>query len=182
MFMLNDYSCIYFMPGEKRNIFVDMDGVLATWNPNAPLEEVACPGYFSSLPAEENVIKAVNMLSTNESMAVYLLAAVFADGHSIIEKQAWLDKHGVNIPISRRFFLPYGSDKSSFIRERTGSSNKDILIDDFSKNLHSWHGIGIKMYNQCNGTKGTWRGYCVKNTMPPDILYNQLYGIILTAT
>lgn len=46
MFMLNDYSCIYFMPGEKRNIFVDMDGVLATWNPNAPLEEVACPGYF----------------------------------------------------------------------------------------------------------------------------------------
>ena len=84
MFMLNDYSCIYFMPGEKRNIFVDMDGVLATWNPNAPLEEVACPGYFLSLPAEENVIKAVNMLSTNESMAVYLLAAVFSDGHSLI--------------------------------------------------------------------------------------------------
>ena len=28
MFMLNDYSCIYFMPGEKRNIFVDMDGCL----------------------------------------------------------------------------------------------------------------------------------------------------------
>ena len=22
MFMLNDYSCIYFMPGEKRNIAV----------------------------------------------------------------------------------------------------------------------------------------------------------------
>lgn len=182
MFILNDYNSINAMPREKRNIFIDMDGVLATWNPNASLEEVARQGYFLSLPAEKNVIKAVNMLSANADLSLYLLAAVFVNDHSIIEKQVWLDKHGVNIPVSRRFFLPYGIDKSSFIKEKTGSNKKDILLDDFSQNLHSWHGIGIKMYNQCNGTKGTWNGYCVKNTMPPDILYNQLYGIILTAT
>ena len=182
MFLINDYSGINFMPKEKRKFFIDMDGVLATWNPHASLEEVARPGYFSSLPAEQNVIKAVNMLSSKENIVIYLLAAVFVDSHSIFEKQIWLDENGVNIPTSRRFFLPYGMDKSSFIREKTGSNKKDILLDDFSKNLHSWHGIGVKMYNQCNGTKGTWNGYCVKNTMPPDILYNQLYGIILTAT
>lgn len=31
---------------KKRRIYIDMDGVLAVFNPDKSLEEVAMPGYF----------------------------------------------------------------------------------------------------------------------------------------
>lgn len=37
-------------------------------------------------------------------------------------------------------------------------------IDDFSKSLHSWHGIGTKMYNQIYGImmSGLWSPLSIK--------------------
>lgn len=164
-----------------RRIFVDMDGVLAVWQNNVPLEEVTAAGYFRQLPAVKNVINAINLLTKQQNFETYILSSVFNDDHSIQEKEEWLDSQNVQIDKKHRLFVPYGKVKSEFVAEQIGLLEDDILIDDFSHNLREWHGIGIKMLNGINGTKGTWRGYVVRNNMPSEILEKQLRGIILAA-
>ena len=44
----------------------------------------------------------------------------------------------------------------------------NVLLDDYSRNLHEWKAegnIGCKFYNGINGTHGTWNGYSVSSWM-----------------
>ena len=158
-----------------KNLYVDMDGVLAYWNQDASIEEVASKGYFLNCAPVRNVIEAIRNLIEREDVNVTILSSVFNDDHSSEEKLKWLGKYSIN---AKTIFVPYGSSKSEYLQSEGMISKDDFLLDDFSKNLHQWHGIGIKMYNHCNGTKGTWHGYSVRNDMPADLLEKQLYGIM----
>ena len=65
--------------------------------------------------------------------------------------------------------MPYGVPKLDYIILREDTTN--ILIDDFSKNLHEWekgkNNIGIKYYNGINGNHGTWKGNSINPELNP---------------
>lgn len=159
----------------KQRIFVDMDGTLCEWK-YASIEEVAAKGYFLSLAPQQSVVNAVKKLIQTGKYEVIVLSSVFNDDHSIQEKNEWLDQH---LPeLKKRIYVPYGEKKKDFIANKEAT---DVLLDDFSKNLHEWHGIGIKVMNGVNGTKGTWKGFLVNGLASEDVIYKTLIGITLAA-
>lgn len=152
-----------FLPaGDKPRIFFDMDGTLSEWEDN-PIEEVAKPGYFYSRKPVHNMIEAMRVLAKMPDYEVYILSSVFMDEHSVSEKIAWNALYTA-LPRAKQIYVPYGQDKNAFLEECGGICPEDVLVDDFSYNLHKWKGIGIKVFNGVNGTKGTWQGPAVKNT------------------
>lgn len=162
-----------------RRLFIDMDGVLAVFDPDKSLEEVAMPGYFRNLAPMSNVVAAVKAIITNygSEYEVYSLSSTLHED-AIQDKCFWLDKQLPELPKENRIFVPYGKVKKDYITELHDS---DILIDDFSKNLREWHGVAIKLMNGINGTKGTWCGYSVNGKATPDVIRNTIIGIALTS-
>lgn len=141
-------------------IFIDMDGVLAKWDPNVSPEETYEPDFFLKCQEEEIVINLINELS--KKYRVKLLSHVYGTD-AVKAKTQWLEDLGLGH--IDKMFVPYGNPKSSYV----WGKGKKILIDDYSKNLHDWVKsgyVGIKFYNQVNGTKGTWNGPSVKYDMP----------------
>ena len=165
------------MKKQKKRLFIDMDGTLAQWNSSASIEEVATKGYFSSLPPMDSVVKMIRRFMTmnDDTVDVFILSSVFKDGHSITDKQEWLAKYLPEIPKSHHIFVPYGKCKSDYIKE---PRRDDVLLDDFTKNLKEWHGIGIKIYNGVNGTHGTWDGFSIHSNMNGNKLLAQFDAIV----
>ena len=157
----------------KRRIFIDMDGVLATWNSDKSLEEVAMSGYYRDLVPMKNVVEAIRNIVRCEEYDVYILSSVLHD-IAIRDKNYWLDTHLPEIPSVNRIYVPYGKRKCDYIGR---IDYGDILLDDFSKNLREWHGIGIKLLNGINGTKGTWNGYVVNGNSNALCIKNSIMGI-----
>ena len=130
---------------KRQRIFFDLDGVLAVWQ-NAPLEEVAKPGYFSALPEQKNVVKAFRLMETCPDVGLYILSSVFADGHSEDDKRSWVSAH-LNLPKEQQIYCPYGQEKAMALEKTGGVNPSDVLVDDFSRNLRSWPCISLKLYN-----------------------------------
>ena len=159
-------------------IFVDMDGTLNYFDKSSSLEEIASEGYFSDRDPILNVVSAIRFLTSKDPNQVCILSSVFQDEHSIREKREWLARY---LPeISKAIFVPYGRSKAEFVEGILGRNitHRDFLLDDFSKNLHEWTGTGIKLYNDINGTKGTWTGYSVHYNCSPEVIINTLTGIM----
>lgn len=153
-------------------IYCDMDGFLAKWNPEASIEEVTAPGYFTNREMETKVADAMKMM-IRDGYDVQILTSVFNDDHSRKEKIRWLE---INCPFfdTRKVnFCVYGENKS----ESVAASAEDILIDDFTPNLKEWTGIGIKFLNGINGTKGTWDGYTVSVNSSASVLASTIEAI-----
>lgn len=166
-----------------KRLFVDMDGVLCRFNKDASIEEVASKGYFKRCEPQQSVINAVLRILHETYTEVFILSSVFADDHSVADKNWWLDEYGLSgIDDDHRLFVPYGMSKAVFLQESVGAGKNDFLLDDFSKNLHEWHGIGIKLLNGLNGTKGTWNGYNVSSRSSEDVIKNTLLGIMQYAS
>lgn len=163
----------------KRRMYIDMDGVLAVFNPEKSLEEVAMPGYFRNLEPMKNVVAAIRyiIVEYSEEYEVYALSSTLHE-EAVLDKSFWLDQELPEIPKENRIFVPYGRVKNDYLVELNDS---DILLDDFSKNLREWHGVAIKLLNGINGTKGTWCGYSVNGKATPDVIRNTIIGIALTS-
>ena len=158
---------------KKRRLFIDMDGTIVVWNGDASFEEVAAPGYFSNIAPMNNSLMAVKYLVTemSDKYEIFILSSVFEDGHSVRDKNIWLDKYLPEIDANHRIFVPYSRTKRDYVREVTGAIyDSDVLVDDFTKNLAAWHGVGIKILNGINGSKGTWNGYVISHNMTPETM------------
>ena len=160
-----------------KTIYIDMDGVMAVWQTEKRIEEVAQKGYFRNLPAMENVIGTVKKLLKTEWIHVCILSSVFKDKHSAGDKMYWIENNLPEMKLEDIFFVPYGEKKSDY----ANCNKNSYLLDDLSLNLHDWEksgGVGIKMYNGINGKNGTWKGFSVKSDMDPDKMYRQIIGIL----
>ena len=148
------------LKGGFAMIFIDMDGVVAKWNAEASVEDTRRRGYFLKRVPEKSVVKLVKALQ-KLGAPVCILSAAY-DENAASEKSIWLDMvFGTSLD---RIFVPYGSSKSDY----TGGGRGNVLIDDFSSNLHAWEksgNVGLKFYNGINGTHGSWKGRYITKDM-----------------
>ena len=183
---------------KKINIYFDMDGVLAKWNPDASEEETHEKGYFANREADDPVVELVKMFITlpkfveTNGVNVFALSAVYEDDHSSKEKDEWLMKVGLDK--ITRLFVPYGQNKSEFIESDEEVIN--VLVDDYGKNLREWGKAGknfipVKYYNGINNlpklnvkndivniSLDTWDGYSINNKMTVETMFKVLYSLI----
>ena len=163
----------------SRRFFIDMDGVLALFE-QASIEEMTTPGFFISRKPVQNVIDMTDRLiekSGREDIEVYVLSSYLLPV-SKAEKIAWNEKY-THIPFENQIYVPYGESKADAFMSIGGIRETDVLLDDFSPNLREWdkYGVGVKLYNGINGTKGTWKGFSIHGNMDPDRMAQQLDGI-----
>ena len=133
-----------------------MDGVLAKFEP-ASIEEMTSPGFFISRKPDMPVIQMMEMVKQTSGMDVCILSAYLLP-MSKDEKIQWNELF-TGIPLENQFYVPYGQDKNEFLEKFGGVKPDDVLVDDFTKNLTTWNGIGVKLYNGINGSHGTWKGF-----------------------
>lgn len=143
----------------NRRIFIDMDGTLAKWKNVLNADELYEQGYYLNLEPNLKLIEEIKSLIW-KGEDIYILSS-FLDGskYALDEKNKWLDKYLPELDSERRIFVKYGDNKSDYIK--SGISNSDYLLDDYTKNLIDWKiagGTGIKYLNGINHTKGTWKG------------------------
>lgn len=157
-----------------RRFFIDMDGVTALFEP-ASIEEMTSPGFFLSRKPVESVINMVKLLQKEKDVEVFVLSSYLLP-ISKEEKIAWNEKY-TTIPRENQLYVPYGQDKAKFLDDHVGLREDDVLLDDFTQNLKTWNGVGVKLYNGINGTHGTWDGYSIHSNMSSEMMCLQLNAI-----
>lgn len=143
---------------EAKRLFLDMDGTLAEFHPVDTMETLYEKGYFEELPPHENVVNGIKtFMKENPDEEVFILSSVLTDSpYAQTEKNEWLDRYLPEIGMENRIFVPCGSAKNEFVPG--GVRENDVLLDDYSKNLHEWPGQALKLMNGINGTKGSFQG------------------------
>ena len=164
----------------KKNVYIDFDGVLGLFDTTKSIEEVAKPGYSLTVPLMKEMCNAVKMLKEDDTLSkefnFKLLSAAIAL-HAEQDKTQVLREEFDDRFADDAVFVQYGTSKSQY------AEGGNILIDDFSPNLHEWEaagGIGIKVYNGINGNHGTWTGYSVHSKAKPEVIYRTIKGFLTT--
>lgn len=163
---------------EKQRLFVDMDGTLTVFTPQASTAPLYEHGYFLNLEPHDNVIETVKYIIKNHpEIDVYILSAYLDDSpYALTEKQAWMDKYLPEVDQEHRIFVPNGSDKKQFVG---GLRPDDYLMDDYTKNLLRWQpGKGIKLLNAINHTHGTWQGDRIRYDREPKDMANAILSVM----
>ena len=173
-------KCDDMRKNQKIRLFIDMDGTLAEFKKVSTLEELYEEGYFKNLKPQINVVEATRKINAErKDIEVYILSAVLEDSqYALKEKQLWLDKDLPEIDDAHRVFTICGMDKNEFIHG--GISKLDFLLDDYTKNLVAWEKeeTAIKLINNINHTKGTWRSWKVDHLQDPKMLTTSICSII----
>lgn len=147
---------------EPGRLFVDLDGTLAEWRRLGLMSEedlfalLKSDGYYRTLKPYENVLKAVRELVRLDKDRVYILSSYIPDCPALLDKECWVDEHLPEIPDTHRIFVPYGEKKADWIPGTV--RQRDVLLDDYNKNLRAWPGIGVKVVNPVNHQSGSWEG------------------------
>lgn len=149
-----------------KRLFIDMDGTLAEFHPVDTMETLYEQGYFAQLAPHENVVNGIKtFMRENPDAEVFILSSVLTDSpYAQAEKNAWLDRYLPEIGMDNRIFASCGSAKNEFVPG--GVRENDVLLDDYSKNLHEWSGKTLKLMNGINGTKGSFQGEKISAEMP----------------
>lgn len=172
-----------------KNIFIDMDGVLAEYKKDCTENDLMQKGYFESLHPEENMLKALSMLIENSDklgFRVCVLTKVYPSTfkYSVSEKQQWRDKYMPYL-FDSEFIMVNGEleEKSDAIRAELGIDIDEgcILIDDYNHNLLEWSnngGTAVKYVNSINDKNHSFIGNRISYTMTPSDIYNTLISLL----
>lgn len=158
---------------ERTKIYIDMDGTIARFHDeNLYLERMFEKGFFRDLKPFENAVAAIEKLVNDSTAEIYILSATL-NSCSLDEKNQWLDKYLPNIDKDHRIFTSLNVPKSEAIGHQL--TDKDILIDNYNKNLLEWEkagGTSVKAKNNINhkGLHGElWKGEIV------DVVKDDMY-------
>lgn len=169
---------------DKIRIFVDMDGTIARFHDeNLYLERMFEKGFFRDLKPFENAVSAIKELVKDNTSEIFILSAT-VNSCSLEEKQEWLDRYLPEIDKEHRIFTSLNVPKSEAIGHRL--TDKDILIDDYNKNLLEWQkagGTSVKAKNNINhkGLHGElWKGDLIDITDTAESIVERLTEIIVS--
>ena len=169
---------------DKIRIFVDMDGTLARFHDeNLYLERMFEKGFFRDLKPFENAVSAIKELVKDNTSEIFILSAT-VNSCSLEEKQEWLDRYLPEIDKEHRIFTSLNVPKSEAIGHRL--TDKDILIDDYNKNLLEWQkagGTSVKAKNNLNhkGLHGElWKGDLIDITDTAESIVERMTKIIVS--
>lgn len=184
-----------FQKYEKPRLFVDMDGTLAEWrNIHIDVEDfesstdvqkkvneiLTKPGYYRTLAPHKNVVDTIRDIIKENKIEVYVLSCVILSDKPdspVVQKETWLAEYLPEIDKEHQIFVPNGDNKFRYawhylksLGERTLGPG-DYLLDDYTKNLNEWYNkragtYGIKLLNNLNSSKGTWKGAQVAYDSP----------------
>ena len=166
----------------QKRLFLDMDGTLAEWQEGTPIEKVCEPGYFANIPPNQNVVTAAMLLYASRKqldVELFTLSAVFDDGHSIRDKNIWLDRYVPFIDTDHRLFASCDKPKHEaecFVKLGNITRN-DYLLDDYTKNIIEWNGAGgtaIKLFNGVNGRSGVFHGAYTCSWLHPEAIVEDI--------
>ena len=177
--MANDILRDYEVNRPKK-LYFDMDGVLATWQEGTPIETVCSPGYFANLPAEQNVVDALKLLTANDRIELHILSAVFDEPHNIADKLHWIKVHLGDVVKSENIHFVSNNTRKSLALG--GIDKNDILIDDYSKNISDWiedGGTTIKMFNATNGRTGKYYGSYTCTWLAPCQIADDILAVVV---
>lgn len=167
-----------------KRLFIDMDGTMCEWKKmeldltqeestdkdlvwEKVQEILLSPGYFRKLKPQMKVVNAVKFLIMNGMADCYVMSCVMDDtdvSSPLADKNAWLDKYLPEIDRDHRIFVPNGENKSLYVPG--GIRPDDFLLDDYTKNLREWTGVGIKLLNDVNNSNNTWNGSKILYSAP----------------
>ena len=169
---------------DKIRIFVDMDGTLARFHDeNLYLERMFEKGFFRDLKPFENAVSAIKELVKDNISEIFILSAT-VNSCSLEEKQEWLDRYLPEVDKEHRIFTSLNVPKSEAIGHRL--TDKDILIDDYNKNLLEWQkagGTSVKAKNNINhkGLHGElWKGDLIDITDTAESIVERMTKIIVS--
>ena len=143
------------------NYYFDMDGVLALYDRKAyqgddPIFLKPGKHYFRSLPRDEIAWMIFNYLNSHAeelNASVYILTSL--PGGDIFnehfhDKILWLHEQFPNIRIEQILIsVTNKNDTVKYIKNRS-LQKRDILIDDFNRNLNQWLKSGGTAIKWCN--------------------------------
>lgn len=157
------------------NIYFDMDGVLAIYEPDAYIQPHPKfmrlnEHYYRSVKPDELMTHLFNQLCLCKHHKTYILTSVSTPldirSEQVIDKIQWLERYCPQIDIDNQFIVA-ATDKRDTISAIGISSPSDILIDDFNRNLNHWKTVGGTAVKYCNGINSpdSFSGPKIYNTM-----------------
>lgn len=169
--MREEVAAGMMMDWGNKILYVDMDGVLARWE-DASYQDVSSEGFFLSRKPVLNVIEAVRLIFESD-VDVHILSAVLDNEFALKEKKDWLKLWLPWLPECCCHFIPYGSVKAAIHGKKKG-----YLLDDYTRNLVRWNGVGIKFCTACNDRRGSWNGHRIYATDTAPVIAEKILTIM----
>jgi 5'(3')-deoxyribonucleotidase len=126
-----------------KNIYVDMDGVVADFNgmPSAIDRFDNEAGFFANLTPLHNNLLAIEII-IGYGANVHILSAS-PNEQADKDKMEWLEKYLPDVPKENIIICRTGDTKADYVKDMSGA----LLIDDYTHNLIEWKengGLALK--------------------------------------
>lgn len=179
---------------KKMNYWIDIDGVLAIYEPHAykgtnPIYLRPNAHYYRGVVADNRMLRAAKLLLAQKpaDSEVFSLSGVSPIGNMFTEqvsdKKYWLRLHIEELNVETNFF-PAVSEKRNVVAMLTGKnarnlSYKEVLVDDYNPNLEAWSdagGTAVKYLNGINSAD-SWNGLKITERMTSEEICDMLLSI-----